>query len=49
MKKAMKKKAQLIGILVVGTLAVGGAAWLSAAAGPPVGEGMTVHVLAVPT
>ncbi len=49
MKKAMKKKARLIGILAVGTMAVGGAAWLSAAAGPPVGEGMTVHVLAVPT
>ena len=49
MKKAMKKKAQLIGILAVATLAVGGAAWMSAAAGPPVGEGMTVHMLAVPT
>ena len=48
MKKAMKKKAQLIGILAVATLAVGGAALL-AAAGPPVGDGMAVHMLAVPT
>lgn len=45
----MKKKAKLIGILAVATVAVGGAAWLSANAGPPVGDGMTVHVLAVPT
>jgi len=45
----MKNKALLVGILVVGTVAVGGAAWLSATAGPPVGEGKTVHMLATPT
>jgi hypothetical protein len=45
----MKKKAKLIGILAVATLAVGGTAWLSANGGPPVGEGKTIHVLAQPT
>ena len=49
MNKTMKKKVKLIAILAVATVAVGGAAWLSAAAGPPVGEDMTVHMLAVPT
>lgn len=44
-----KKKKKVIGFLAVATLAVGGAAWLSANAGPPVGEGMTVHMLAIPT
>lgn len=47
--KTMKKKTMLIGILALATLAVGGAAWLTANAGPPVGEGMTVHMLATPT
>ena len=45
----MKKKAKLFAILSIATLAVGGAAWLSVNAPPPVGEGMTVHMLAVPT
>jgi hypothetical protein len=45
----MTKNTKLIGILAIATLAVGGAAWLSANAGPSVGEGKTVHVLATPT
>ena len=47
MKKQMMKKIKLIAILTVATVAVGGAAWLSAQGG--VGDGMHVHVLASPT
>lgn len=45
----MKKNAKLVGILAVATVVVGGAAFLSATSGPPVGEGKTVQVLAPPT
>jgi hypothetical protein len=44
----MSKRLKLVGILTVATIAIGGAAWLSAQAGA-VGEGKTVNVLASPT
>ncbi len=43
----MKKNPKLIAILAIATVAVGGAAWLSAQ--PPVGEGLTIHVMRAPT
>jgi len=45
----MNKRLKLLGILTVATIAISGAAWLSAQSGPPVGEGKTVNVLAQPT
>lgn len=45
----MMKNTKLIGILAIATVVVGGAAWLTAAGGPAVGEGKTVHMLATPT
>ncbi len=43
----MKKNPKLIAILAIATIAVGGAAWLSAQ--PAVGEGLTIHVMRAPT
>ena len=45
----MNKKLKLIAVLAVATIAIGGAAWLSAVSAGPVGAGKTVHVLASPT
>ena len=46
-RRSMKKNPKLIAILAIATIAVGGAAWLSAQ--PAVGEGMTIHVMRSPT
>ncbi len=43
----MKKNPKLIAIVAIATVAVSGAAWLSAR--PPVGEGLTIHVMRPPT
>ncbi len=46
-RRSMKKNPKLIAILAIATVAVGGAAWLSAQ--PAVGEGLTIHVMRAPT
>lgn len=48
-KKGSNKNGKLLVLLAAATVAVGGAAWLSANSGAAIGEGMTVHVLATPT
>jgi len=45
----MKKNGKLLALLVVASVVVGGAAWLSANSSPGIGDGKTVHVLANPT
>ena len=44
----MNKKALALALLVCGTVALAGAAWVSTQ-GPPVGEGKAVHVMLTPT
>lgn len=44
----MSKKTLTLGLLILGTVALAGAAWVSTQ-GPPVGEGTAVHVMLTPT
>jgi hypothetical protein len=44
----MNRKTLTFGLLILGTVALAGAAWVSAQ-GPAVGEGSAVHVMLTPT